>query len=291
MYFWISCCAAGASIGLLCRLFLNPVQEQRHSNSDPEHKLLRLIWPWVVVSSVVSKPFVSWKMRHALERSIRLAGLNRSLWLPERFVALQLLVALLVFAIAGLGVFGVTSVQPISAICIGCVAGCAGALWLRLLVRDQGRRRQAAMLREFPFLLDMTTLCVEAGLNLNGAFTQAATHSPPGALRQELRYMLADMRAGVTRRDALDDLARRTELPALRHLVSALVQADLLGTSLGPLLRAQSEQRRSERFLHAEKLAMEAPVKMLFPLVFCIFPCTFLIIGFPIAMKLMALAA
>ena len=68
--------------------------------------------------------------------------------------------------------------------------------------------------------------------------------------------------------------------------MTALSQADQLGMSLGPLLRAQSEQRRNERFLRAEKLALEAPVKMLFPMVFCIFPCTFLIIGFPVAVKL-----
>jgi len=70
--------------------------------------------------------------------------------------------------------------------------------------------------------------------------------------------------------------------------VTALAQADQLGMSLGPLLRAQAEQRRGERFLRAEKLALEAPVKMLFPMVFCIFPCTFLIIGFPIVVKLLA---
>ena len=143
------------------------------------------------------------------------------------------------------------------------------------------------MLREFPFLLDMTTLCVEAGLNLNGALTQAATHSPQGYLRHELLHMLADMRTGVSRRDALAELADRTGLPAVKQLAMALIQADQLGMSLGPLLRSQAEQRRAERFLRAEKLAMEAPVKMLFPLVFCIFPCTFLIIGFPIVMKLM----
>src|SRR3546814_4107774 len=112
----------------------------------------------------------------------------------------------------------------------------------------------------------MTAFGVEAGLKLNGAGAQAAKHSPAGHLRQELRYMLADMRTGVSRRDALADLVRRTELPAVQHLATALAQADQLGMSLGPLLRSQSEQRRAERFLRAEKLAMEAPVKMLFPL-------------------------
>jgi len=95
------------------------------------------------------------------------------------------------------------------------------------------------------------------------------------------------MRAGMPRLEAMHRMAARTGLPPLRQLATSLGQADQLGMSLGPLLRAQAEQRRSERFLRAEKLALEAPVKMLFPMVFCIFPCTFLIIGFPLAIKLL----
>lgn len=170
---------------------------------------------------------------------------------------------------------------------LGLAAGGILMWWPRRWLRDQGVRRQAHMLREFPFLLDMTTLCVEAGLNLQGALQQAALHGPDGPLRAELRHALADMRAGMPRIQALNDLANRSGLAAVRSLVTALTQADQLGMSLGPLLRAQSEQRRAERFLRAEKLALEAPVKMLFPMVFCIFPCTFLVIGFPIAIKLM----
>lgn len=86
--------------------------------------------------------------------------------------------------------------------------------------------------------------------------------------------------------EALDNLAARTGLIAMASLVSALKQADQTGSSLGPILRAQADQRRSEQFLRAEELAMKAPVKMLFPLVTCIFPCTFLVIGFPVVLKL-----
>src|SRR3546814_7512425 len=108
----------------------------------------------------------------------------------------------------------------------------------------------------------------DLGLNFQGALQQSALHGPEGPLRAELRHALADMRAGVPRLKALDELAERSGLAAVRSLVSALVQADQLGMSLGPLLRSQSEQRRAERFLRAEKQALEAPVKMLFPLVF-----------------------
>src|SRR3546814_15783515 len=107
----------------------------------------------------------------------------------------------------------------------------------------------------------MATLCVEAGLNLQGALQQAALHGPEGPLRAELRHALADMRAGVPRLKALDELAERSGLAAVRSLVSALAQADQLGLSLGPLLRPQSEQRRAERFLRAEKPAQAAHIR------------------------------
>ena len=96
---------------------------------------------------------------------------------------------------------------------------------------------------------------------------------------------LRDVRAGRPRIDALRALADRMDEPSITNLVSALIQAENMGMNLGPILRAQSEQRRAERFARAEKLAMEAPVKMLFPLIAFIFPCTFVVLGFPIAMK------
>src|SRR5690606_5159162 len=139
-------------------------------------------------------------------------------------------------------------------------------------------------------MLDLMTLCVEAGLSLHAALRQVADHAPQGPLRQSLCEALATVRAGVARDQALEQWSQACMVPAVRSLVLALGQADRLGMSLGPILRAQASQQRSDRFLRAEKLALEAPVKMLFPMVACIFPCTFLVIGFPVAVKLMDMA-
>jgi len=158
-----------------------------------------------------------------------------------------------------------------------------------LRLREAIKLRKLAISRAFPFMLDMVTLCVEAGLNLHGALQQAAANGPPGPLSDELQHMLADIRAGAPRKEAMSTWAERCDLPAMRHFVAAVAQADQFGMSLGPVLRAQADQRRNERFLRAEKLAQEAPVKMMFPLIFCIFPCTFLIIAFPIAAKFLEL--
>src|SRR5205085_3650719 len=116
-------------------------------------------------------------------------------------------------------------------------AGCAlPAVWLR--DRIQARRRDT--LKTLPFFLDIVTLCVEAGLNLTGALAQAVAKGPAGALRDELARVLRDVRAGKPRVDALHSLADRMNEPAITGLVSALGQADAMGMSLGPVLRAQA---------------------------------------------------
>jgi tight adherence protein C len=158
------------------------------------------------------------------------------------------------------------------------------AVWLK--DRIDLRRRQA--LKSLPFMLDLITLCVESGLNLNGAIGQAVDKGPAGALKDEFARLLRDVRAGKPRSEALRELAARMDMPAVSNFVATLIQAEATGMSLGPILRAQADQRRIERFARAEKLAMEAPVKMLFPLIAFIFPCVFAILLFPIVMKFMA---
>ena len=107
-------------------------------------------------------------------------------------------------------------------------------------------------------------------------------------LRDEFQRVLRDIRAGKARAIALRGMAARLNEPSVSHFTTAVIQAESMGMNLGPVLRAQADQRRTERFLRAEKLAMEAPVKLLFPLIAFIFPCTFIVLFFPIAMKFIA---
>ena len=157
-------------------------------------------------------------------------------------------------------------------------------IWLSDVIKL--RRKQ--MLKALPFYLDIITLCVESGLNINGALQQAVTKGPKGVLQSEFQRVLRDVRAGSSRSDALRGMSSRINHPAISSFASTLIQAEITGMSLGPILRAQSEQRRNERFTYAEKIAMEAPVKLLFPLIVFIFPCVFIVLLFPIVMKIMA---
>lgn len=252
------------------------------------HRAWGAVWPWINLFANVARPFMSWRYRMAVEKAIVRAGRLDSL-APEHVLGMQIGSALLGLV---LSLFVFWSLD--FSVLLSCVLAVLSSFLFFNLPRhhlvQQAKRRQKQILKQFPFFLDMITLSVEGGLNFHGALSQTHHLLPKGALKMEINHVLSDIRAGLSRNDALKALAKRTDLEELNHLVSSIAQSQKLGVSLGPILRAQSEQRRSERFMRAEKLALEAPVKMLFPLVTCIFPCTFLVIAFPIGLKLMEAA-
>jgi tight adherence protein C len=255
-----------------------PPEDRRYNDVPPP--LFKLMWWPIRWVSHYLGPALSPAYRQAVLGRLRVAGLDYAL-APEQFVAARLLTALFAALLCDwvLSSFGIP-VWPWFV--LAALFGYAfPAIWLR--DRVQLRRRQT--LKTLPFMLDIITLCVEAGLNLTGALNQAVAKGPQGALRDEFSRVLRDVRAGRSRTDALRTLADRMNEAVITNFVAAVIQAEQTGMSLGPILRAQAEQRRNERFARAEKLAMEAPVKLLFPLIAFIFPCTFLVLGFPIAMK------
>ena len=162
-----------------------------------------------------------------------------------------------------------------------------GLYWPIMWVRGRIRRRQIEIRNGLPYALDLLTLSVEAGLDFTQALERIVKKLGPTPLAIELGLTLRDIQLGRTRAQALRDLSRRMDLSELNSIVSALIQADELGSSLGPILRVQSDQLRIRRSQHAEKAAMEAPVKILFPLILFIFPTIFIIIFGPIALKLL----
>lgn len=150
---------------------------------------------------------------------------------------------------------------------------------------DMREQRRKSVLRSLPVYLDFITMAVEAGLNLNGALNQAMDKGPPGPLRNELYMVVRDLRAGVPRADALRRMEKRLDMEEITSFVGTVIQAEKMGARLGTALRVQAVQRRTERFQRAEKLAMEAPVKLILPLIVFIFPVTFIVLAFPIVMK------
>jgi len=152
----------------------------------------------------------------------------------------------------------------------------------------KAQQRQRELLKALPFYLDVVTLSVESGSNLTGGLAQAVQKTTDSPLRRELSRVLREIRSGKTRADALREFAARADSTAINQVVSGLIQGEKAGASLGPLLRAQAEQLRTQRFQMAEKKAMQAPVKLLGPLFICIFPMTFLVLVFVVTGKLIS---
>ncbi|AUL16157.1 putative membrane protein [Bordetella bronchiseptica MO149] len=294
MWLWLAASVAGVAAGWACLALLRgwcgagwaATCGPEPASGPPAWRLPRA-WrccrPWLGPLLPWCDRLLSWRMRAVIERAIVRAGCD-GLVRPCEVAALSLWMAWLG------GVVAVTAASladgwrawlPLAP--AACAAGAWPALWLR---RCAARRRQR-IARELPFILDLMTLCAEAGLGMHGALQQAASHGPPGPLRELLVQALCDMRAGVPRRQAMQALAARADSPPVRAWVGALAHADAQGMSLGPMLRGLATRYRAERHQRAERLAMEAPVKMLLPLIACIFPCTFIVLAFPIGYALL----
>jgi tight adherence protein C len=156
-------------------------------------------------------------------------------------------------------------------------------LWLR---RALAARHQT-ILRALPFVLDLLTLSVEAGMDFMSALQRNCERRRLDPLNEELIRMIREIQVGIPRRVALRNMAQRVDLADLRSVAHSLIQADELGVSIAAILRIQSDQMRSRRFDRAEKLANEAPVKMLGPLMLCIFPAVLIVLIGPILQQTM----
>jgi tight adherence protein C len=162
-----------------------------------------------------------------------------------------------------------------------------GMMYPNIWVTDQVKKRHLLISRALPYNLDLLTLSVEAGLDFTGALAKVVEKGKSGPLKDELAMVLKQVKMGKTREEALKSMIVRVDLPPLTTFVTALIQADKMGTSLGKVLRIQSTQMRIDRTQRAEKLAGEAPVKMLFPLIACIFPTVFMVLFGPIVFQFM----
>lgn len=204
-----------------------------------------------------------------LSRSGMSSKLTVQEWLGWRVVSIA--VCLLLFGFLALGQSGVTKLLLIS------VGLGMGWYYPTLVLKQKATQRQKEITRSLPDVLDLLTVSVEAGLGFDAAISKVVEKTD-GALSDEFARMLQEIRMGKGRRDALRDLGKRTGNPDLLGFVSAIVQADQLGVSIGNVLRIQSDDLRNKRKARAEEQAMKAPIKILFPLILFIFPAIFVII-------------
>lgn len=209
----------------------------------------------------------------ALDRRVRLAG-SPPAWTVERALALKLVLAVG----GGLALPLVSGSAPSPRLIgVSLVAAWAGYVLPDALLHARGRERQKQVLKELPDTLDQLTISVEAGLGFDAAVARVAG-TGTGPLAEELRRVLAEVKVGVPRGDAFRRLLDRTDVYELRHFVLALHQAEQYGLPVARVLRIQSGELRLKRRQRAEEEAMKIPVKIVFPLVFCIFPALFVVL-------------
>lgn len=217
------------------------------------------------------------RVRQYLAARCVLAGYEDDLD-PERVIARAVIMSILfvVFYIWWSDSFNYASF--IIAISLGC-----GFVGGRLLLR--ARARKAEIERALPTTMDMLTLSVEAGLDFGQAISRITTASKANALTRELERLIAELKLGVARADALARMAKRIRVPSLDALASTLIQADRFGASIGPTLRAHAQRVRDERMMRAEKAGTMAAQKALIPLIVCIMPVTFIVVFGPLVAR------
>lgn len=223
-------------------------------------------------------------LRKNIQNQLMLAG-NPFGWQVNEFLVFQALSAVFLPFLLTLLLFFFTGLSVSKLLIMFFLLQALGMLGPQLWLKQKVRIRQKQIICALPDTLDLLSVSVEAGLGFDSALAKVVEKTK-GALAEEMAKVLQEVRIGKTRKDALKDLTVRTGVDDLRSFIAAIIQADQLGVSITNVLKIQAEQMREKRRQRAEETAMKAPVKMLFPLVFFIFPSIFIILLGPAVIQL-----
>lgn len=257
---------------------------KRHSvaPSDTGHPLLRVLTPVLSVLVPVNSMMRLPRYREEVETRFRRAGGVRG-FTVDMFLASKELSAAAV-SLMYVALFS----WPSSGVGISMLIGAGLVGWFvpNIILRGHIEDRQKKIIRELPYILDLLTVSVEAGLDFMHAIERVVFVLKEGELTRELSIMHHGLQMGDSRATALRSLGHRTEVPEIKTVVSALIQADQLGTGIGSALRTVSLQARVQRSQRAEKMAGEATVKLLLPLVLVFVAVMLMVLG-PVAMQIL----
>jgi tight adherence protein C len=208
-------------------------------------------------------------------------GIEQQLVQAGEPISLKGFLTIIVVAEGGAAAFGlvIASASGLTMNSLGMIAVflAGGVLLPKMWLSSRAGARRKTILKSLPDAFDLITVCVESGLGLDAAMARVA-EKVEGPFGEELAITLREVSLGKLRREALRELADRISIPDLSTFITAVIQAETMGTSIATVLRIQAEQMRVRRRQRAEQQAQQAPVKMVFPLVLCIFPTLFLLI-------------
>jgi len=223
------------------------------------------------------------EMRQNIEKKIVYAG-NPWNMTFNTFVSLQLLLAAM-FAALVLFVSWMAQIDGARTILLLFLAVIVGAMLPFNMVNSRAMQRQKQIQKTLPDILDLLLVSVEAGLSFDMSLKRVAEQAP-GVLSKEITRALEEMRMGKTREEALRAIVRRTGVADLSSFISAVIQSEQLGSNIANTLRIQAAAMRQKRRQRAEEAAMKAPIKMLFPLIFFIFPTLFVVLLGPAFLRI-----
>lgn len=256
------------------------VPEEDREFMDPLPPVLSFIWPLIRIIAYFGCTMLPYSYLQSVEKRLRRNGVSYMM-LAEEYIALRVFSAVGFLFVWFVALKLIGQWNPLLYVLLPVLGFFYPDIWMR----DIRKRQIDSVLRTLPAYLDFITMAVEAGLNFSGAIEQARKKGPASPLAIEFGIVLRDIRSGIKRSRALHRMANRLDIHEVTSFVNAIIQAEKMGSSMATVLRIQAEQRRNERFQRAEKKAMEAPVKLIGPLVLFIFPTTFMVLAFPIAMK------
>lgn len=248
---------------------------KREALPDPEAAFTaRVLQPLIGALNRRTSSLLPSTISERLEMAITQAGLNIK---PGQFILIVGLMAG-VFPLIMLAMFA--SSGPKMALFVWGGSTVFGFYGPRIWLLGRIKRRQKAIWRSLPDAFDLITASVEAGLGIDAAFNRVI-EKVSGPFAVELTRTMREIQMGRARRDAFIDMADRTGVDELRSLVNSIVQAESMGISIGSVIRVQTGVIRTKRRQRAEEQAFKAPIKMVFPLVFFIFPAIMVVIGGP----------
>ena len=268
----------------LSKLVLRTRPKEAEEWRDPPPVLFKLFKPIIRLFSRDVRSMMSDEFYNKIANRLSAAGMNYAIMAHE-FITLKL-VCVAIGAISAISVYKIDeSLGPDALIVLfGLIP--AGFFYPDIWLADKVAVRRRAVAKEFPFLLDLLTLSMRAGLNYSTSLGQAIASLPLGPVKDEFSKLLREIRAGKARRQALLDLAARMNIDSVNNFVAAINQAEETGGEIVDVLTVQAEQKRSERFTTAEETANKAPVRMLIPMMAFLFPIIFMLMGFVMVVKL-----
>ena len=252
---------------------LTPTDIRKRELSIPFFQ--RVLIPTAKGLGGIGRKFTPGSVTERLSKDLVYAGSPVG-WDAERVLAMKIL-GVVIFGTGFFGLGKFAAFTTFRSLILGLLGVYVGWYLPEWVLRSKSGGRQKKIQRALPDALDLLSITVEAGLGFDAAVARVARQAG-GPLGEELHRVLQEMQIGKTRADALRDLGERTAIPELKGFVLAMIQADIFGISIAKVLQVQAREMRIKRRQRAEEQAQKVPVKIVFPLILCIFPSLFIVL-------------